>query len=421
MIKRQTCLVIAALLVVCCMQGALADSFSFPYAGIRLDAPAEWTVLTPDTLEAHESMLAQLGADMKTLQADYAANHTVLEAYLPEGIQVSLSAVQTEQTAQWDSVARMSEADRDAFLEAFSQPPYENAAWSETMPGYLQCSWSLEAGGIPVSFAGLMTVRQGMLYMFTASGASVTAEALQEANAAVLARVYFQGTGTAPVTVETATAVVITPVTDDGKNTPIELLDFEGVTYEDTSVLKVRTLPNTEIILRTATDSLRGRADEEGLQQFQVSTKRESVYTYTIWAQAEGRGASELDVALERQLTPEAQEAAYRRSARQIDVYGYSNLVGAPEAYGGKPVTFRGRVGDFAEIGGFPCVLIYTENPGRGVWRSPMWVLMTEAVELNVDDIRTVYGDIRGDTMPYKTEDGEELQAPVVVSHSIQN
>lgn len=416
MMKRIVCFALAVLMLAGVT--ASAEMYSFPEAGLRLDVQEGWMLLVPTLLEEQSEFLAQLGADMEAMRADYAANHIVLEIFMERGSQVSLSAVQTEQSAQWSSTVTMTEADKDAFAEAFAMAPYENVEWSSAAPGWLSCDWTIEAGGIPVTFAGLMTVRQGMLYTLTASGALTSLESLRADNEAVLAQLYFQGSNVEAAPEATALNMP-QAIPDDGVATPIALEGFESITYEDTTVLTIRTLPGTELVLRTATDTLRGRADETGLHKFQVSTKRETVYAYTISATAEGRRESRVDVAVERQLTLEAQEAAYKRSARQVNVYGYSNLVGAPEVYGGKPITFRGRVGGFMDLGGFPCVLIYTENPGRGVWRSPIWVMLTEAVPLAEDDIRTVYGDLRGDTLPYTNENGEQLQAPVVVSRSV--
>lgn len=417
-VMRGACALMAALLVLMAGPGALAEAYSFPYAGVKLAAQEGWTVLVPETLEEEAALLSQLGADLDTLRADYAANHTVFEVYLPEGIQVSLNAVATEQTVAWGSMSSMPAGDQEAFLQAYSAAPYEHAAWSETQPGYLRCDWTLQAGGIPVSFAGLVTVRQGMQYTLVASGASAPVEAMHAANEQVLAQLTYQGMSAEAASISTGIASP-TRIEDDGVTTPLEMVDFSVLTYDDTTNLYLHTLPGTELILRTATDSLRGRADEEGMHRFQVSTKRETVYTYTVVAQAEGRTASEIEISVERQLTAEEQDAAYRRSARQISYYGYGNLVGAPESFEGQAITFRGRVGEFAELGGFPCVLIYTENPGKGVWRTPMWVMLTEAVALSEGDIRTVYGDLRGDTLPYVDENGDTQQAPVVISRGI--
>lgn len=398
---------------------ALAQAISFPYAGVRLQADAEWTVLTPDTLDAQTPLLEQMDADIDVLRGDYAANHTVFEAYLPEGIQVALTAVQTEDSRAWQSVAQMREADKETLTAAFGRAPYEDAGWSDRQPGYFQYHWTVQAGGIPVTFACLLTVQQGALYTLTASGADVPIEALQEANETLLERLTFLGNDMDAATAVTGQASVPAPIPDDGIQTPMALEGFDVITYVDTTEIVIRTLPGAEVQLRTQTDTLRGKASEEGLHRFQVSTRRETVYQYTLRASIEGRTASEMAISVERQLTAEEQDAAYRRSARTIDNYGYGNLVATPEKYAGTAVTFRGLVGDTAELLGFPCVLVYTENPGRGSWRSPMWVMLTEPVQLAMDDICTVYGDLRGDTMAYTGENGEALQAPVIISRDI--
>lgn len=417
MIKRLVSIGLVGLLLLAAPL-ACAQTLSFPYSGVQLAAQDDWTVLTPDSIASQADMLEKLGVELATLEADYAAGGTAFEVYLPEGGQVSLSAVQTEQTAAWRSTVYMTEAQKEQLFTSMDRAPYEHVAWSEDMPGWLTYDWALQAGGVPVSFAGLTTVRQGTLYTLTASGAEMDTVALHAANQQVLAQLTFLGTDIESS--ETA-AVPAMPeaIEDNGAVTPIAMVDFSPVVYEDNTVLTIKTLPGAEIVLHTATDFLRGTADAEGRHRFQVSTKRETVYAYTISATAPERSESRLEVAVERRLTPEAQEDAYRKSARQVSVYGYTNLVASPEAFTGKPITFRGRVGGFTELGGFPCVLVYTENPGKGVWRTPIWVMLTEAISLQEDDIRTVYGDLRGDTLPYTDAAGEEQQAPVVVGRAV--
>lgn len=412
--------VMVALLVLALAPASLADAYSFPGVGLRLQPEDGWTVLIPDLLDEQADLLAQLGANTETLRADYAANHTIFEVYLPNGIQVSLAAVQTAQTAGWNATAYMTEGDKDFFASAYSQPPYEHAEWSQEHPGYMRYDWSLQAGGTPVSFAGLATVQQGVLYTLTAVGVA-DADALRAANEQILACVTFLGSTIGADAGETQTISIPDPIGDDGAVTPLALVDFWPIVYEDDTRITVRTLPEAEVLLRTATDMLRGRADAEGLCTFKVSTRRETTYDYTISSQAEGRTASEIPLTLERQLAAEAQEAAYRKNAKALDSYGYTNILGSPESYAGSPVTFRGNVNGFTDMSGFPCVLVFTENPGRGVWLKPVWVILTEAMELADGDIRTVYGDLRGDLFPYTDENGEEQQAPVVVSNSVVN
>lgn len=415
--KLASCL-LAALLALCAA-GSLAEAYSFPYAGVRLQAQTGWNVLSSATLDAQAASLERLGTTPDALRADYAANHTVFEVYLPEGMQVALTAVQTEQSAGWGELAAMSEAEKDVFANALYQLPYTNGGWSQEALGFFRYEWTLEAGGIPVSFAGLMTVRQGALYTLVASGAALPMDTLHEANLRVLDGLLFLGV-TAGQAADADTAVeTLLSIEDDGVTTPLALVDYSPVSYEEDTVLMLRTLPNAEVTLQTANDLLRGRADAEGMHRFRVSTKRVTVYTYTLTALAEGRRQSVMEVTVDRQLAPEAQMEAYRKAARQLSAIGYDRLYDAPADYGDEAVSFRGYVGGFVDVSGFPCALVYTENPSQGVWREPLCVLLTEPLPLEAGDIRTFYGDVRGDRLAYTDVDGTQAQAPVIICRSI--
>lgn len=418
MSKRRIGLLLAAILLITGAHTALAQTYSFPYVGVRLTDQAGWTVLLPDALDEQAALLAALDVDADVLAADYAANHTVFEIYMQDAVQVSLTAVATEDTAAWADVTTMTEEQKAYFFATYEQPPYEAAQWSQAHPGMIRSEWRFEADGTAVSFAGLSTVRQGTLFTLTASGATAAMDALHAANEAVLEGLAFLGMAL-EMDADEETLTIPDAIADDGANTPLALEDFWPITYEDTTTIMLRTIADAEVVLKTATDALRGRSDEEGRFSFRVSTRRETAYAYTLTAQAEGRAASSMEVTVERRLSQDDLSQAYRRNAKQIDVYGYENLASAPEAYAGKSVTLRGNVSAFSEIGGFPCALIYTVNPGRGVWLNPVWVMLTEAVTLVEGDIRTVYGDVRGDALPYTDEDGNERLAPVVIGRDI--
>lgn len=394
---------------------ALAANYTFPYAGVRLESQDGWTLLTPETLEGQTEMIAELGGDIDALYADYAVNHVVFEVYMPDGVQVSLTVVETEQTAAWGSAAEMTEVEKAALLDGYAGLGYRNVRWSEGLSGYLRYDWALEAGGAVVTFSRLTTVQGGRFYTFTAASAQMSADALHEANLEVLANLsYFGGTDGVAVVGENLSALP-SPIEDDGAVTPIALVDFSGVSLEDTTTLAIQTLPGAELLLQTATDTLRGRANGEGLHTFTLSTKRQVDYSYTLTASAEGRETSEMQITIQRRLSGAQQKAAYRASASTLETIGYQNLVSNPSAYSGTALTFRGMVADTIDVGGFPCVLMYTTNPGKGVWKRPLWVLFTAGEDIEVGGIYTVYGDIRGDAIAYTDETGETEDLPVIL------
>ncbi len=397
---------------------ALAQAYSFPYAGVSLQTEEDWTLLTPDTLDERAEWLQSLGASVETVRADYAAAGTVWEVYLPDGAQVSLSVAQTEQTEAWDSMAFMTESEKEDFFLQYRHAPYENLTWPEALPGYLRCDWTLQSGDTAVSFARLMTIRQGALYALTATGVGLPLEALHAACQTVLEAMEYLGARAGQRIAEDVATPE--PIADDGVVTPVALVDFVGITESDSTEIVIQTLPGTELTLLTASDSLRGTADETGLHSYTVSTRRESVYRYTLVARAPEREESRLEIAVERRLTGDALREAYQSSARAVSFYGYDSLTANAQGYAGEPVTFRGRVAAFSQTGGFPCALVYTANPGTGVWREPVWVVLMEAVLLEEDAILTFYGDVRGDTLPYQSEEGETEQAPAVVCRYVE-
>ena len=90
-----------------------------------------------------------------------------------------------------------------------------------------------------------------------------------------------------------------------------------------------------------------------------------------------------------------------------------------PSSYKGQAVTFRGKCAEVRDLNGLPCALVYSANPGTGVWKDPVWVLLSSAEALTVDSLYTVYGDVRGDALPVpEAEDG--ALAPVVLCQIVK-
>lgn len=413
--KRACLIALAALL--CLSGGAFADSYHFLGAGVGFTPPEGWTLLAPETLDAQSALLAALGADADTLKADWAANGGVFTAFLPGGAQVELSVIETDEASAFGEAARMTEGQFRAFLDGYSRAPFENAHFDTEYPGWVRVEWTLSTGGAPVTFARLTTVRQGAQYALTAMGVNQPVDALHEANRAAAAALTFLGMRVgAPGAY--GVADLPAPVPDDGEGTPIALVDFTGVSLADTCAITVQTLPSAELTLRTATNALRGRADEEGRYTFSVSTRREINYDYTLTAKAEGRKETQLALAVERRLTGDALEAAYRNSARELTHNLYAAVAADVAGSAGQAVFFRGQVVALMDVGGFPCALFFTDNPNRGVWRNPVWVVLTTEINLVPGEVRTIYGDLRGDAPAFEMSDQTGV-APAVVLRAV--
>lgn len=414
--KKLTALLLALFLSVPGL--SLAESFSFPEAGVFVETQPDWTLLCPETLASQAELLSRLGADEATLHADWAAAGTVFEVFLPQSMQVRLNCVETEQASILSDAAWMTEDAREAFRAEYDHAPFENVRYCEEAPDWLQLEWTLMAGEMPVRFCWLITIRQGALYTLTASGADADMDALCAANLAVLDSLSFLGTrlSLADEANDGSAMTLPQPVMDDGVVTPLSLPGFTGLSTDNTFALRVETLPGTELVLQTPTDSLRGVAGKDGSHTFSLSTKQTKVYAYTLTAQAEGRKASAMEIEILRELTGEARMEAYRDSARAVDGAFYEKLSETPAEYKNTAVSFRGKVFEIADLNGLPCALVYSANPGTGVWRNPVRVLLNAAMQLEEGRVYSFYGDVRGDSLP---GDDEQALAPVVICRSV--
>lgn len=410
MSRRALPLLAFALALLLLPAASLGEKVSFPGPGIAFSGEVRYFV-TPQTLDEQATALSAIGVDVDAMRGDYAVSGGIFDVFLESGARVSLASVTTEDSARWASAAQMPETEKNAMLAAFQAAPYQNAEWLGDPHPCVRCEYALEAGGEIARFAKLITVERGALYQLTATGRGLTMEALHEANLRVLGMITF--IPQPEFAVAEAAAAIQTPaaIEDDGVCTPIALVDFSGVTQSDSTELQIETLPGADLTLATANDTLRGRADGQGRHAFSLSTRRTMEYQYTLAAEADGRVASSMEIRLERRLDPEVAENAYRRNAKLVEQIGYAGIEKTPV---GTAVTFRGKALDFSALYGYPCALIYTQNPRVGVWEAPLWVRLLSPVLIELEGVYTVYGGISGETLAYTGEDGVTRQLAVI-------
>lgn len=419
---RRVCLplLLTALLLMAPMQPGLAASLSFPDSGVLINSQEGWTLVTSETMEEEASFLAEKGIDMDNLRADYAIGHVLFEVFLPGGERVRLATQTTAKTLGWDSIGRMDEAERLEFFASYQKAPYGNAAWSNAYPEMVRSEYAFESGGVLIGSALLSTLRVGNLYTLTATGQGFSMDQLHKTNEAVAAAmVFLSPRSESAFSGEKSTNAIPDPIMDDGVTTPIQLIGFSPVTTMDDTTLTIESVPNIDVLVKTANDTLRGKTDIDGRASFTLSTRRQMVYNYTFTVEAPNRKASRLQVSLERQLTEAAKEEAYRASARSLESFGYKAIEESPKDFLEKPLFFRGSAAGFTDLDGSPCLLLYTANPTPDTWTHPIWVVLQTAVPLSAGDIRVVYGELRGDTLPFTDTVGNTGVAPIVVCRSL--
>ena len=393
---------------------AAGEAYSFPRAGVRADVPENWMLVTRDTLATYAGELSGRGIDVRRLRLDMEAGGAVFAVFIGD-VRVTLSRHENEQTVAWRSIPEMPDEDKAALFDGFSALPYQNTEWSQGDGSCLLFDWALQSDGEEKQFSGAAVVAEGALYQLTATGAA-PAEALREAAVQTLSAlsmfVAAKSENTSPG------IAAFAPIEDDGVVTPLDLIGFTGVSYEDYTELIIQTQPGANVLVITANDKLRAVADGEGVRSFRVSTRREMAYSYTIQVSAQDRTASQAQIVVNRQLSPELKTEAYQKSARPLDHSLYGQLLSDPADFTDTAVAVRGKVARFEEQNGFPCALIHS-NAADGELGNPVFVALFEPFDISEGFSYTVYGDVLGETMPLTNDDGIETEVPVIRARSV--
>ena len=139
------------------------------------------------------------------------------------------------------------------------------------------------------------------------------------------------------------------------------------------------------------------KANRNGAWSVRIFFDNEGTRTFTVRVKADDKRETSTQVTLTRELTEKEWVANFRKKMVEIN---YEQLVKNVQDHAGKQIVERGKVMEFADYDGSPCALICTENPGKGIWTEPMWVVMADAEGINVEDIITVYLVCEGLTLP---------------------
>lgn len=153
-------LLLAACLM-CSTVNAGAETYLFPYEGLRFEAQDSLRLLTQYNLEEQEDFLLGLGTSPAQQLEAMRAGSIVWIAYATGSEPVTLSAHQ-QQDAQG---ALTGDAQRDAFLEAYTQMSrYRDVAWSEAFPSWLRYTCSGMVGEQPTYTLCYVSRQHGRLY-----------------------------------------------------------------------------------------------------------------------------------------------------------------------------------------------------------------------------------------------------------------
>lgn len=202
-------------------------------------------------------------------------------------------------------------------------------------------------------------------------------------------------------------------VTYEMRTLTIQITEPLGVVESETSYIRGVTEPNATVYI-TGDENTNVRANGEGAFNIKVRHTKEGEYSYTLTAKRDGYHDGVLDFTLTRQLSYQEQYAAFKNDVKDIKDISYERLCAETESNKDKKISLRGRIGAFSDYEGMPCLLIYSANPGTGIWTNPVWVLCEEILSFEEGDIITVLGVVEGTQLPFTDAEGTQSMLPVV-------
>ena len=162
----------------------------------------------------------------------------------------------------------------------------------------------------------------------------------------------------------------------------------EDVFTGEAVTIKGETEPEATVYIEGDGIKTNVKASRTGAFTARVTFASTGTRTLIVTAKADGFADSSVSVTLTRELTRKEWIAAFRMKMIELD---YSDMEANPQKYAGKRFIERGKVMEFTDYDGSPCALVCTENPGKGVWTHPIWVILDKDAEVAVEDILTFY------------------------------
>ncbi len=185
----------------------------------------------------------------------------------------------------------------------------------------------------------------------------------------------------------------------------------------DHVIVRGETEPEATVYIEGEDMNTSVKANRNGDFSVRVYIEGEETQTFTLRTRIKGYQENSAEITLMREFTLREGIADFRKTMQPVD---YAALTKTPEKYDGTHFTFRGRVEAFTDYNGSPCALVCVDNVAIGVWKDPVWVVLTGEEEgLSEGCIATFYLSGEGITLPAAgeyTDSGVEQEAPVAAA-----
>ena len=208
-------------------------------------------------------------------------------------------------------------------------------------------------------------------------------------------------------------ASVTGTVAYSAKKLPVTLSGIEdgGVHTVTTNktILSGTTLAGTQMQLVTPFGVSKKRAGNDGAFSFELTTKDEGEYRYTLILDKDGFDQRRYPFTLARVMTDDQEKQSIRKSAEKIS---YKQLQRDLDENRGKVMSLYGPVSEVSQSGSSYYIRMQFNKGLDGTWYNPVIISAREDMGAKVGDMITVVCEVAG---VFEEQDGQG--EPVMVPH----
>ena len=208
----------------------------------------------------------------------------------------------------------------------------------------------------------------------------------QEGTYAITLTASCEGMNPAVVTGTTAYSAKTLPVSLEG-------IPDNGVVETDTVKIKGKTLAGVQMQLVTPFGLSKKRADNDGSFTFELTTKDEGAYSYTLICDKAGYDQRRVPFTLTRVVTNSQERQRIKNGAEKIS---YKNLQKNRAEDQGKVMSLYGPVTSVESAGGTHYVRLMFNKSADGAWFNPVVIVAAEDMGVKVGDMMGVVATVAG-------------------------
>ena len=174
---------------------------------------------------------------------------------------------------------------------------------------------------------------------------------------------------------------------------PLSGIDEVITVTEDKTVLRGSTLPAVSLQLLTPYGLAKKRTGADGEFSFELTTKDEGAYSYTLLLDKKGYGQRRYPFTVIRVVTRDQEKDAIRKSAERLS---YRELQKGRENNNGKILNLYGPVVERSESGSVTYLRVNYSKDGKGGWTNPVVMITEEEISAREGDMISAVVSVDG-------------------------